>query len=48
MSHLPREDHRGAWWHLYNRGLAKRALFETRQDVERFCELLATRDRAEL
>ncbi len=36
-----REDAPGRHWLLTNRGLAKRAVFETRQDVERFCAALA-------
>ena len=35
-----REDHPDKDWLITNRGLAKRAVFETRQDVERFCEAL--------
>lgn len=37
----PREDFCGADWLITNRGIAKRAVFETRQDVERFCEAIA-------
>ena len=36
-----RVDEPGTRWMITNRGIAKRAVFETRQDVERFCELLA-------
>ena len=36
MTHLPRDDYPGAWWHLTNRGIAKRAVNETCEDVERF------------
>ena len=36
----PRNDHPGANWLITNRGLAKRAVFETRKDVERFYEAL--------
>ncbi len=35
-----RRDHPGADWLITNRGIAKRAVFETRQDVERFYEAL--------
>jgi REP element-mobilizing transposase RayT len=37
----PRDDFRQADWLITNRGIAKRAVFETRQDVERFCEAIA-------
>ncbi len=40
MSRRPRDDHRAAWWHLFNRGIAKRAVFETALDVERFLALI--------
>ena len=36
----PRDDYPGADWLITNRGIAKRAVFETRQDVERFYEAL--------
>ncbi len=36
-----RVDEPGTRWMITNRGIAKRAVFETRHDVERFCELLA-------
>ncbi len=38
--HPPRNDEPGADWMITNRGIAKRAVFETRQDVERFCAAL--------
>ena len=31
----PRDDFPGAWWHLTNRGISKRAVYETREDVDR-------------
>lgn len=31
-----RDDFPGAWWHLTNRGIAKRTVFETAVDVARF------------
>lgn len=37
----PRQDHPGARWLITNRGVAKRAVFETRQDVERFYDALS-------
>jgi len=36
-----REDFAGAEWLLTNRGISKRAVFETREDVERYCAALA-------
>ena len=42
MTHPPRDDHPGAWWHLTNRGIAKRAVCETREDVERFYDALGS------
>ncbi len=42
MSSPFRDDYPGAWWHLTNRGIAKRAVFETIEDVERFCATLAS------
>ncbi len=35
-----RDDEPGAWWLITNRGLAKRPVFETSRDVERFLALL--------
>ncbi len=35
-----RDDHAGAWWHLTNRGIAKRPVFETALDVERFLDAI--------
>lgn len=40
---MPRRDppdHAGAWWHVTNRGIAKRTVFENGHDVEQFLELL--------
>ncbi len=42
MSSPFRDDYPGAWWHITNRGIAKRAVFETIEDVERFCAALAS------
>jgi len=36
MARSLREDHPGRWWHLYDRGIAKRPVFETARDVEVF------------
>ena len=36
----PRDDYPGASWLITNRGIAKRAVFETRLDIERFCAAL--------
>ena len=33
MSRRPREDRIGAWWHLFNRGIARRPVFETAQEL---------------
>ena len=33
-------DYTGAWWHITNRGVAKRTVFEGRLDVEQFLALL--------
>lgn len=33
-------DYPGAWWHVTNRGIAKRAVFENGQDFEAFLDLL--------
>jgi REP element-mobilizing transposase RayT len=41
VSRNPRDDFPGAWWHLTNRGIARRAVYETREDVERFYAALA-------
>ncbi len=30
----------GAWWHITNRGLTKRTVFENAHDVEQFLSLL--------
>ena len=35
-----RDDRPGAWWHLFNRGLAKRAVYETALDAQRFFDLI--------
>ena len=39
--HKPRDDYPGADWLITSRGLSKRAVFETRQDVEHFSDGLA-------
>ena len=41
MPRSPRDDFPGAWWHLTNRGISKRAVYETREDVGRFYAALA-------
>lgn len=40
MSHEPREDRQGAWWHLFNRGIAKRPVYGIPQEVARFFALI--------
>lgn len=40
MTHSPRDDYAGAWWHLTNRGISKRAVYETVEDVKRFYDAL--------
>ncbi len=40
MARSPRIDYEGAWHHVYNRGIAKRAMFETAADVRAFLDLL--------
>jgi len=40
MARARREDHPGRRWHLYNRGIAKRAVFETARDAEYFLALI--------
>jgi len=40
MSRPPRYDSPGAWYHVMNRGMARRTLFELSCDVNRFLELL--------
>ena len=34
-------DYAGAWWHITNRGIAKRTVFENGHDIEQFLALLA-------
>jgi REP element-mobilizing transposase RayT len=41
-----RVDYPGAWHHVMNRGVARRALFETSRDARMFLALLARRARA--
>jgi REP element-mobilizing transposase RayT len=41
MSRTPRHEHPGAWHHVMNRGIAKRTLFESREDVRFFLSRLA-------
>lgn len=41
-----RQDYPGAWHHVFNRGVAKRTLFESDRDVRKFQSLLARRVRA--
>ena len=36
------KDYPGAWWHVTNRGIAKRTAFENGHDVETFLALLGT------
>lgn len=47
MARVPRELHAGGWYHVYNRGLSNRAIFECRFDRRFFLSLLAkqVRDR---
>ena len=40
MPHRTPADHAGAWWHITNRGLAKRTVFENGHDIEQFLSLL--------
>lgn len=42
MSRPPRRDHPGAWHHVFNRGIAKRPMFERSDDVLRFLDLLGS------
>jgi REP element-mobilizing transposase RayT len=42
----PRLDFAGAWHHVMNRGIARRALFQTRRDARKFLSLLARESRA--
>ena len=46
--HKPRDNHAGADWLITSRGLSKRAVFETREDVERFSDGLETLNQDEL
>ena len=34
MARRPRNDSPGAWLHIMNRGIARRALFETAADIQ--------------
>ncbi len=42
-----RRDFEGAWWHITNRGVAQRAIFESRHEFLRFLALLACSVRRE-
>ncbi len=48
MPRRPREDEPGAWHHVMNRGIARRALYEDRRDVRCFLACLALAARAGL
>ncbi len=41
MARTPREDHPDAWFHIINRGIAKRALFESEGEARFFLSRLA-------
>jgi len=47
MARRPRQDHPGSWHHVINRGLAKRPLFENREDIRFFLSRLAREVRRE-
>ena len=46
MPRRPREDRPGSWHHVINRGIARRPLFETRDDMRFFLARLARQVRA--
>ncbi|MDF1837755.1 MAG: transposase [Planctomycetota bacterium] len=46
MARRPRGDEPGAWFHVINRGIAKRALFESRSEARFFLSRLARQVRA--
>jgi REP element-mobilizing transposase RayT len=46
MGRKPRDDHPGAWHHVYNRGIAQRPVFEDPKDYRAFLALLAQQVRA--
>lgn len=41
MPRPPRIDAEGTWWHVFNRGIARRTMFETSADIRYFLSLLA-------
>ncbi len=41
MARNPRQDHPGSWHHVMNRGIARRSLFESRDDIRFFLACLA-------
>jgi REP element-mobilizing transposase RayT len=47
MARIPREDQPDTWYHIINRGIAKRALFETDDEARFFLSRLARQVRAE-
>jgi REP element-mobilizing transposase RayT len=46
MPRHPRFDEPGAWFHLGNRGVAKRTMFDTPEEIRYFLALLAREVRA--
>ncbi|MEM7515883.1 MAG: transposase [Planctomycetota bacterium] len=49
MARRPRNDSPDTWLHIMNRGVARRTLFERREDIEHFLSLVAeAREREEL
>ncbi len=49
MARKPRNDAPGHWFHVMNRGIARRTFFETKEDMGVFLEQLGTvSDRGEL
>jgi len=36
MTRIPRQDAAGQWHHIYNRAIARRTLFEKREDFRSF------------
>jgi REP element-mobilizing transposase RayT len=46
MPRRPRSDEPGAWHHVFNRGLARRTLFECDRDIRKFLALFARTVRA--
>ena len=41
MPRLPRRDAPGRWFHVMNRGIARRTVFESREDVRYFLSRVA-------